>query len=73
MVYGHTHLAEVHLSAGRLFVNPGSPTLPNNQSTRYGTIGRMAISNTHVAVELLQITAHGLETIKEGAAELALL
>ncbi len=71
VVYGHTHLAEVHLSAGRLYVNPGSPTLPNNQSTRYGTVGLMAIHHGHVSVELLQITDHGLQPIKAGAAELA--
>ncbi len=63
VVYGHTHLAEVHQVEGRTYINPGSPTLPNNQSTRYGTIGILEIDAVGVRVQLLQITDHGLEVI----------
>jgi uncharacterized protein len=63
VVYGHTHLAEVHQVEGRTYINPGSPTLPNNQSTRHGTIGVMEMDVTGVQVELLQITDHGLELL----------
>ena len=63
VVYGHTHLAEVHTVAGRTYINPGSATLPNNQSTRLGTIGLLDIDNGAVAVELLQLTDAGTELV----------
>jgi len=63
VIYGHTHLAEVHQVHGRTYVNPGSPTLPNNQSTRHGTVGFMEIAADGVQVELHQITDHGLELV----------
>ncbi len=63
VVYGHTHLAEVHEVDGTLYVNPGSPTLPNNQSTRHGTIGFLNISPGEVEVELHQIETGGLRMI----------
>ena len=64
VIYGHTHLAEVHSVAGRTYINPGSPTLPNNQSTRHGTVGFLHISNRGISVELHQIEAHGLSLIQ---------
>ncbi len=64
VVYGHTHLAEVHTVAGRVYINPGSPTLPNNQSTREGTIGFLRVSAASLIVELHQITAAGLSLIE---------
>ena len=64
VIYGHTHLAEVHTVAGRTYINPGSPTLPNNQSTRHGTIGFMEIGLDEVSVELHQITADGLSLVE---------
>ena len=63
VIYGHTHLAEIHEVEGRVYINPGSPTLPNNQSTRHGTIGFLEISAAKVSVELHQITEHGLEQV----------
>jgi putative phosphoesterase len=63
VIYGHTHLAELHQVEGRTFINPGSPTLPNNQSTRHGTIGFMEITQSSVRVELHQITEQGLTLI----------
>jgi len=64
VVYGHTHLAELHHVAGRVYVNPGSATLPNNQSTRLGTLGLMELSGGVVSVELHQITDDGLACIE---------
>lgn len=63
VIYGHTHLAEVHEIGGRVYVNPGSPTLPNNQSTRFGTVGFLVLTAHQLAVELHQITEHGLEKV----------
>lgn len=60
VIYGHTHLAEIHQVDGRVYINPGSPTLPNNQSTRHGTVGILAISSGHVSVEVFQIGEEGL-------------
>jgi putative phosphoesterase len=72
LIYGHTHLAEVHRVNGRVYINPGSPTLPNNQSIRPGTIGILAISHGNISVELFQISDDGrqLVTISEGITEL---
>ena len=61
VVYGHTHLAEVHDLTGRLYINPGSPTLPNNQSTRHGTVGVLTITRHELKVEILQIDDNGLQ------------
>jgi len=63
VIYGHTHLAELHRVEGRIYINPGSPTLPNNQSTRHGTVGFMELSAHGVSVELHQITDHGLTLV----------
>ena len=60
VIYGQTHFAEVHNVEGRVFINPGSPTLPNNQSTRHGTVGFLSISPAVLKVELLQIVESGL-------------
>ena len=70
VVYGHTHLAEVHASGGRLYINPGSPTLPNNQSTRHGTIGFMDIEDNSIRVSLQQITENGLIEVASEQAQL---
>ena len=63
VIYGHTHLADVHNVDGRTYINPGSPTLPNNQSTRHGTVGFMEISSGQVTIELHQINEDGLSLI----------
>lgn len=63
VIYGHTHFAEVHDVDGRVYINPGSPTLPNNQSTRLGTVGFMEVSDQALSVELHQITEHGLAQV----------
>jgi hypothetical protein len=59
LVYGHTHLEDVRSIDGRLYINPGSPTLPRNQSLRLGTIGVMEINETHVSTRIMQLTNHG--------------
>ena len=64
IIYGHTHLAEVHTVAGKTYINPGSPTLPNNQSTRFGTVGFLSIDDGHVSVDLYQIEENGLTLIE---------
>lgn len=69
VIYGHTHLAEVHEVAGRVYINPGSPTLPNNQSTRHGTVGFLELSAREITVELYQINDHGLEMVSRLVAE----
>ena len=68
LIYGHTHRAEIHRVDGRVYINPGSPTLPNNQSIRHGTVGILAISNRHITVELFQISESGL-TLKSTHSE----
>ncbi len=64
VIYGHTHLAEVHGVADRVYINPGSPTLPNNLSTRHGTIGFMHIRQKQIEVELMQIEERGLSLLE---------
>ena len=63
VIYGHTHLAEAHAVGQRLYINPGSATLPNNQSTRLGTICILEISQTHSEVTLYQLGEPHLETV----------
>lgn len=59
LIFGHTHLEDVHSVGGTLFVNPGSPTLPRNQSLRFGTIALMDIHADHIATRVLQLTEDG--------------
>jgi len=61
MVYGHTHLEGVYRVGDMLCINPGSPTLPKNQSIRHGTIGILDISATGSVASIFQITEHGIE------------
>ena len=63
VIYGHTHFCQVRVVAGRVYINPGSPTLPNNQSTRHGTVGFMVLSASGIEVELHQINDQGLDLV----------
>jgi uncharacterized protein len=45
IVRGSTHQATVKTVKGVLIVNPGSPTFPNHQTTRRGTIGFLDIDD----------------------------
>lgn len=56
IVRGSTHAAEVTTVKGVLVVNPGSPTLPNHQSTRLGTIGYLDVTGGRVEASILQLT-----------------
>ena len=61
IVYGHTHFEDVRSINGRLYINPGSPTLPRNQSLRMGTIGVMEINEDHILTSIFQLTDRGVE------------
>lgn len=63
VVYGHTHFAQLHHVDGRIYVNPGSATLPNNQSTRLGTLGLMEIGQGRISIEIFQLHEHGRDRI----------
>lgn len=56
IVRGSTHAAEITTVNGVLIVNPGSPTFPNHQNTRLGTIGFLDIEGGLVTPSLLQLT-----------------
>ena len=60
VVYGHTHIEEIHAVGGVLFVNPGSPTLPHNKSLRLGTIGFLNIHGGAPQAELYQLVESGI-------------
>ena len=55
VVYGHTHIEEIHNVDGVLFVNPGSPTLPHNKSLRLGTIGFLELDAGRANAEIRQL------------------
>jgi putative phosphoesterase len=61
LIYGHTHLEGLHRVAEMLCVNPGSPTLPQNQSLRLGTIGFLDIANGRVTASVHQLTQTGIQ------------
>ncbi len=61
VVFGHTHFEGVYALENLLCINPGSPTLPRNQSLRMGTIGELLISPTEITVRIHQITEQGLD------------
>ena len=60
IIYGHTHDELIHLHDDVLLVNPGPPTLPQNQTTRMGTIGLLDLSEGSVTASLFQITEAGI-------------
>jgi putative phosphoesterase len=55
IVRGSTHVAEITTLNGVLVVNPGSPTFPNHQSLRLGTIGYLDIEGGQVRPSILQL------------------
>lgn len=61
LVYGHTHLEEMHQLGEMLCINPGSPTLPRNQSLRLGTVGLLELSEPGATATIFQLTEHGIE------------
>jgi putative phosphoesterase len=56
IVRGSTHAAEITTVKGVLIVNPGSPTFPNHQSARLGTVGYLDIEGGRVRPSILQLT-----------------
>jgi putative phosphoesterase len=61
MVFGHTHLESIHHIDDLICINPGSPTLPQNQSLRPGTIGIMDIDGSRLTASIYQLTERGVE------------
>ena len=55
VVCGHTHLAKISEYKGILIINPGSPTLPNNYSSRLGNVGILEIEDGKARAEILQL------------------
>lgn len=55
IVRGSTHVAEISRVKDILVVNPGSPTFPNHQTTRLGTIGFLDIEDGRVTPSLVQL------------------
>ncbi len=55
IVRGSTHAAEIRTVKGVLIVNPGSPTFPNHQSTRLGTLGYLDIEEGRVTPSIVQL------------------
>jgi len=56
IVRGSTHAAEITTVKGVLIVNPGSPTFPNHQSARLGTVGFLDIEGGRMRPSILQLT-----------------
>lgn len=61
VVYGHTHLESIHHIDDLICINPGSPTLPRNQSLRLGTIGTLELTDGVLTATILKLTDHGIE------------
>lgn len=63
VVYGHTHAESIGYAVDTLCINPGSPTLPRNQSLRLGTIGFLDIANGNIEASVFQVTKGGIEKL----------
>lgn len=56
IVRGSTHAAQIMSVKGVLIVNPGSPTFPNHQTSRLGTIGFLDIAGSLVRPSIVQLS-----------------
>jgi putative phosphoesterase len=56
IVRGSTHAAGITSVKGVLIVNPGSPTFPNHQTARLGTIGWLDIDGSRVRPSIVQLS-----------------
>ena len=65
VIFGHTHLESLHVVDDVLYVNPGSPTLPRNQSLRLGTIGILDITQQSITATIQQLTDDGIESHRQ--------
>ncbi|MCB1646345.1 MAG: YfcE family phosphodiesterase [Pseudomonadales bacterium] len=63
MIFGHTHLEGVHQVGDMLCINPGSPTLPRNQTLRLGTIGFLELSQDTITATVHQLTDEGADEV----------
>jgi putative phosphoesterase len=54
-VTGHTHYERVDYRDGVIQVNPGSPTLPHNFSTRLGTVGLLDLGPDNAEVKIIRL------------------
>jgi putative phosphoesterase len=54
IVSGHTHWPTVENSDGILWVNPGSPTLPNYEY-ELGTVGLMTVSSGKAEAQIIRL------------------
>jgi putative phosphoesterase len=61
MVFGDTHTEWIEEVRGVLCVNPGSPTLPRNVTTRLGTLAFLEIAGETAEVDMRQLTEDGHE------------
>lgn len=57
VVFGDTHFALVEEHEGILIINPGSPTLPNQQ-IRLGTVGILELTATGRAAWIVELSAY---------------
>ena len=55
LVSGHTHFERIQFREGVLLVNPGSPTLPHQNSTRLGTIGLLELNSGSIRAEIVRL------------------
>jgi putative phosphoesterase len=54
-ITGHTHYERIDYRDGVLQINPGSPTLPHNFSTRLGTVGLLDLERDHAEVRIVRL------------------
>ncbi|MBM2826061.1 MAG: YfcE family phosphodiesterase [Dehalococcoidia bacterium] len=54
VVFGHTHVALLEEHQGILFVNPGSPTLPNQQR-KLGTVAILELTPEGPEVKIIEL------------------
>lgn len=54
IVFGHTHRPTVENSNGILWVNPGSPTLPNYEY-ELGTVGLLTVSSGRAEAQIIRL------------------
>ena len=57
VICGHTHVALIRQFGDCLMVNPGSALLPNNLTSRPGTVGVLEISNGTVEATLIELSS----------------
>ena len=55
LVFGHTHFESITEVGSMVLINPGSPTLPHNQTLRPGTLGMITLKAGLANFALYQI------------------